>query len=331
MRDRDVNEIVNGTLTENLRGNSRANTAGIGFGMGSSVMGIIPGLGTFGSLLGISGGASSSGSTANQNSNRDMTANSLQQISDRTQQAASVVRAQRATVVQTVSQGERVQATAESVANYNHCHAITIQYFEVLRHFMVRNRLAGVQECLFVPLQMTPFDIDKCLRWRNSLEKHLIKPELRGAFDAIARIKNEKESPFENYYDSIGFPRKNFAEQAINFYSGELFMEFFFFNTSAQKVDDAIVSFYSVMGISLDAYRDKQITDEDLAKQVGPRAIEYLLDAFNVETDKGVDLKLDLTLLSPFQQNAPLRISLRQSATRPALFRGTESTRLRSS
>src|SRR5690606_8083722 len=124
----------------------------LGFGFGSSVMGIIPGVGTFGSLLGISGGMGSASASAGQSALRDMTSSSLQSITDRTQQAASVVRSQRATVVQTVSQGERVQATAESVANYNHCHAITIQYFEVLRHFSVRNRLAGVQECLFVPL-----------------------------------------------------------------------------------------------------------------------------------------------------------------------------------
>lgn len=314
VRDRDINEIVSGTLTENIRGNSRATTKGIGFGLGGSVMGIIPGVGTFGSLLGISGGASSAGTSASQSSNRDMTANSLQQISDRTQQAASVVRSQRATVVQTVSQGERVQATAESVANYNHCHAITIQYFEVLRHFAVRNRLAGVQECLFVPMQMSPFDLDKCLRWRTSLETHLYRRELAPGFDAIARIQNEKESAFENYYDSIGFPRRNFAEQAIVAYTGELFMEFFFFNTREAKIDDAVIAFFSFFGISLDGFRDKQITDDELAEHVGPRAIEYLLDAFTITTDKGVDLKLDLTLISRFRQNAPLRISVRQSA-----------------
>ncbi|HKU49515.1 MAG TPA: hypothetical protein VJP79_06170, partial [Nitrososphaera sp.] len=321
VHDRDINEVVSGTLTENLRSNSRASTGGIGFGLGGSLMGIIPGVGSFGSLLGISGGTSSSGSNASQSSNRTSTANSLQSIRDRTAQAASVVRSQRATVVQTVSQGERVQATAESVANYNHCHAITIQYFEVLRHFMVRNRLSGVQECLFVPLQMTPFDLEKCLRWRNTLEKFLLRPELRGAFDAVARIQHEKESPFENYYDSIGFPRKNFAEQAINFYTGELFMEFFFFNTKEDKIDDAIIAFYTLFGISLDDFRDKKITDEELAEHVGPRAIEYLLDAFTVETDKGVDLKLDLTLTSTFRQSALLRVTLRQAAGTPVSIR----------
>jgi hypothetical protein len=74
VRDRDINEVVSGTLTENIRGNSKASTGGIGFGFGSSVMGIIPGLGSFGSLLGISGGTSESGSSGSQNSNRESTA-----------------------------------------------------------------------------------------------------------------------------------------------------------------------------------------------------------------------------------------------------------------
>jgi hypothetical protein len=215
IRDRDVNEVVSATLNENIKASSSAKTGGFGFGFGAAAMGVIKAV-SFGSVLGISGGKSGSSSTASQNSSRESTGNSFQSIRDRTTQAANATRSQRATVIQTVSQGERVQATSESVANYNHCHAITIQYFQVIRHFMIQHRLAGVQECLFIPLQISTFDIDKCLRWRNSLENHLFRPELARAFDAVTRIQNEKESPFENYYDSIGFPRKNFAEQGMS-------------------------------------------------------------------------------------------------------------------
>ena len=71
-----------------------------------------------------------------------------------------------------------MRATTEVVANHNHCHAMTIQYFEVLRHLRVTHELADVQECLFVPLPMTPFDRAKALRWRQSLETYLQRPEL---------------------------------------------------------------------------------------------------------------------------------------------------------
>jgi hypothetical protein len=317
VRDRDINEVISATLTENIKGNSKASTGGIGFGFGSAVMGVFNG-GSYGGLLGISGGKSSSGTSASQDAYRAATASSQQSLTDRTMQAASVVRSQRSTVVQTVSQGERVQATAESVANYNHCHALTIQYFEVLRHFTVRNRLAGVQECLFIPLQMTPFDLEKCLRWRNTLEKHLFRPELRAAFDAVTRIQNERESSDENYYDDIGYPRKYFAEQSISFYEGDLYLEFYFYKVQ-EKIDDLMIAVFNAFKIDLTPYKtaDRVLTNDELAEIVGPRTIEYLLEKIVVEVNRnGVfeDLKLDLTLISPFRQGAPLYVSLRQGA-----------------
>ncbi|RYF90906.1 MAG: hypothetical protein EOO03_02655 [Chitinophagaceae bacterium] len=322
VRDRDISEVVSGTLNENIKANSSASTGGIGFGLGASVMGIIPGVGTFGSLLGISGGKSSSGSNATQNSHRDSTASSLQSINDRTSQAASVVRSQRSTVIQTVSQGERVEATSESVANYNHCHAVTIQYFEVLRHFNIQTRLAGVQECLFIPLQMSPFDLEKAKRWRNTLEKRLFKRPLLKGFDAIERVLHEKENS-DNYYDSIGYPRKNYAEQAINFFSGELFIEFSFFNTNEGRLNEDIVKFFRLFGFQfdLDQYNDRNISNKELAELVGPRTIEFLLNALIIETDKGINLRLDTTLLNRFRQNAVLQVSLRQQSNTPAYIR----------
>lgn len=315
IRDRDISEVVSATLSESLRGRSTAKTSGFGAGFGAAAMGVIKGI-SFGSVLGISGGSSRSSSTASQDSSRTSTGNSLQSIRDRTMQAANAVRSQRSTVIQTVSQGERVQATSESIANYNHCHAITIQYFEVLRHFAIRNRFVGAQECLFVPLQISNFNIEKILRWRNTLENRLIVPGLRGAFAAVERIQNERESTTENYYDSIGYPRVNFAEQNIVSFQGELFIEFYFFNTK-DTVDTALIEFFKKffrvdLG-SVDDYKDRKLTDVELSRMVGPRTIEHLLDAMVIETENGVSLNLDITLITPFRQNGRLQISLRPS------------------
>ncbi|MBX3306568.1 MAG: hypothetical protein KF751_11020 [Nitrospira sp.] len=315
IRDRDISEVVSATLSESLRGRSTAKTSGFGAGFGAAAMGVIKGI-SFGSVLGISGGSSKSGSTASQDSSRTSTGNSLQSIRDRTMQAANAVRSQRSTVIQTVSQGERVQATSESIANYNHCHAITIQYFEVLRHFAIRNRFVGAQECLFVPLQISNFNIEKILRWRNTLENRLLMPGLRGAFAAVERIQNERESPTENYYDSIGYPRVNFAEQNIVSFQGELFVEFYFFNTK-DTVDTALIEFFKKffrvdLG-SVDDYKDRRLTDAELSRMVGPRTIEHLLDAMVIETENGLSLNLDITLITPFRQNGRLQISLRPS------------------
>lgn len=69
-------------------------------------------------------------------------------LRDRPAQAAASMRAQRSTVIQTVTQASGSPSRRKPVANYNHCHAMTMESFEVLRHMIVRQRLVDVQECL---------------------------------------------------------------------------------------------------------------------------------------------------------------------------------------
>ncbi len=160
-RDRDILEVVNTTVDETMKGASLALTGGVAKSKGKS---------GGGRVMGVAGGGGGAASGAIQDANRALAASALQQLHDRTQQVASSIRSQRATVVQTVSQGETVRVETESVANYNHCHAMTMEYFEVLRHFRVEHEVANVSECLFVPLMMSPFSAAKALRWRTLLE-----------------------------------------------------------------------------------------------------------------------------------------------------------------
>ncbi len=73
----------------------------------------------------------------------------------------------------------------EAIANNAHCHAMTVEYFEVLRHLQVSQDLHQVQECLLVPFAITPFSRSKALRWRDALEPIVRRPALRGAFGAL--------------------------------------------------------------------------------------------------------------------------------------------------
>ena len=75
----------------------------------------------------------------------------------------------------------------------NHCHAINILYHEVLAHYVVETRLADVQECLFVPLQIQPFDYATVARYRDILERFCRLPlghPIRRGFAAIDRIQS---------------------------------------------------------------------------------------------------------------------------------------------
>lgn len=208
-RDRDILEIAKGTVSESLRGSSRATTGSASAGIGGVLGGV---------LFGVSGGFGTSTSKASQDSFRQVSSTDQQKLRDRLVQSASAVRSLRSTVIQTVAQGERFEVSSESVANYNHCHAITIQYYEVIRHFRIRQRFVGARECLFVPLLMSPFDLKKALRWREALQPALLDKRLAPAFDAADRV--------ENQWKDSDFPSGTFASENILSATGVLQIKF---------------------------------------------------------------------------------------------------------
>jgi hypothetical protein len=177
-RDRDISEIVSSSFSESVRARSESGSRA---SSGSS--------GLFGSIFGgSSGGGASAWSTASQDVGRTLTGNFLNQLRDRTNQAANNFRSQRVTTVQQVNQSEKFRAMTETVANRNACHAVTIQYFEVLRHFKISYQLAQVRECLFIPLPVAQFDGPMALRWRSILEKFVPTQELADSFAACHRL-----------------------------------------------------------------------------------------------------------------------------------------------
>lgn len=222
-RDRDISEIVSSVLNENQQANSNVKGKTTSWGVGVSVSTPTP------ASVGVSGSFSQSNtnmsSSASQNSSRDLSASSMQQIKDKTMQKASSVRSARSTVIQTVNQGESFNATTEVVANYNHCHAITIQYFEVLRHFAVNNELADVRECLFIPLPVTQFDDAKVIRWQDILSRALADRSLAGGFAAIERYYNANVLNLPDAY--AGFPNTRYCDERMNQFSIQLDMEMY--------------------------------------------------------------------------------------------------------
>ena len=214
-RDRDLGEVVTGALTESSRGGSQSTSVGVGAGTGAAGNGSYQAF-NFGALVGVSGGYGQSDSNAWQASARNLSSSSLQTLRDRTLQSASAVRGLRSSVVSAVAQGEAVRATTEVVANHNHCHAMTVQYFEVLRHLRLEHKLTDVQECLFVPLPMSRFDLPKALRWRQSLQTYLQRRELAGGFEAARRVQT-------NWLQS-GEPLGRFADESIRSIAGELLL-----------------------------------------------------------------------------------------------------------
>lgn len=216
-RDRDLGEVISGSMSEWMRGGSRSSSSGFGAGTGAAGNGSYQGF-NFGALLGVSGGSSQASSEAWQDGARSLGASSLQTLRDATLQSASSVRGLRSTTVVASSQGEAVRGSTEVVANHNHCHAMTVQYFEVLRHLKVSNTLADVQECLFIPLPVTAFDRTKALRWRDPLTAYLRRPELAPAFNAAARV--------DSSWKHVPTPVARYADELVTWVAGEVAVTF---------------------------------------------------------------------------------------------------------
>lgn len=308
--DRDITDIVRTALSERMNGSSSADVEAVGGGIGGFIGPLV---------FGAAGGVSSASSTARQSSGREISGTALNRVRDRTLQAASAVRGQRATVVQTSRQGESVRAQTEVVGNYAHCHAMTVEYFEVLRHFQVRQELAHVQECLFVPFGITPFTHNKTLRWRVPLERSLLRRELRGGFDALERLST-------NWADADS-PIGRYADEVVRHLDGELAMQINLPRPADTKDGDYDAGawapwagwlwdspesiWHNYLGVVTENRRDR-VWNRSIAPGIAQRVINRLTLALafheGTTTD---DLVIDPTMVSTFAQDRSLLVSLR--------------------
>lgn len=315
-RDRTINEIVRGSLQENTRGGSESSTNSFSAGLG--LAGIVSGIA---GVFGASGGRGASSSEAWQESSRNTSASSLQRLSDRITQSANAMRSQRSTVIQTASQGERFEVQSETIANYNHCHSMTIQYFEVLRHFRIQTRLADVRECLFVPLEITPFNQEKALRWRGILSDTLLDRELLKGFDAM-------EETIDNFEDS-DIINATYADEDIVDLNGEIWLRFQIarpkdendeFNPSAWSPLVHLFGF-NPQDFYNDYLKDQRFKDRVFHRELGPKIAEALVQRLTFSVNGNSALPVEATLVSRYGNNINMRVSLRRAS------RAIESTR----
>lgn len=157
--NRAVSEVQDATAQEVQSGfsgtSSDATTTSGGGGLGLSLGPLT--LGATGSGSHTTSGASSFSASAGS---RNLAASMNQKVMDATQQAASSVRDRRASKVMEVSEREHEAVSTRIVANYNHMHALTVQYFEVVELYRVSVQLHQVERCLFVPMSLVTFTDD---------------------------------------------------------------------------------------------------------------------------------------------------------------------------
>ena len=316
-RDRDIDEIANVAFSESLRGGSRATTVAGGGGFGLAIGPLV---------IGGGGGAAKASSTAWSDNSRNLSGQTLNELRDRVSQGASSVRNQRSTVVETVGQSERVAATTEVIANYNRCHALTIQYFEVLRHFAVHERIATVRECLFVPLEMTTFDDAKVLRWHDILLNSCRDRGVLPGFEAIRRLNSPEPLP----------PDRRYADDPIEQMQGSLRIRV----SIARPKDptDATVAvqntewrfFGFVLHVNPEVLyerykRDQAQRDKIFRTEIAPEIAHAFLESLSVmlvdRDGREHDSGFAITVASKYSENGVMEIELNDTGAGPRLSR----------
>lgn len=113
---------------------------------------------------------SDAGSESWSNGSRDMLAEMNQDINDSTEQHSTSTRNRRASIVREVSQSEHEEVSTRIVANYNHMHALTVQYYEVVQVYRVSTELHTATRLLYIPMETIDFTDEQIIdRYRGLL------------------------------------------------------------------------------------------------------------------------------------------------------------------
>jgi hypothetical protein len=190
---RAMSEVQNAVAAEAQNGFSQnassAQQAQGGGGGGFSAGGL---------TIGGSGSTASNSATSNtvtgSSGVRNLAAAMTQHIADSTHQAASSARNMYASVVRELSQAEHESISTRVVANFNHMHALTMQYYEVVQIYRTSVRLHRFDPCLFVPMRTIDFLAPAAggeapgdvvvRRYRTALRAAALDADTQALFDA---------------------------------------------------------------------------------------------------------------------------------------------------
>ena len=159
-QDDDTTAAYNYALNQLSAANSHYSYKSSSWGVGGSggLAGMADGIA---GMLGLSGGysrSSGSGSSSASQSNAHNEASTAAQSFQHSIKSASDKIAQSKRIsVSTASSDVSEEVATKIIANHNHSHAMTIQYWEVMRRYRLETCVEGVDLVLFVPLKLVRF------------------------------------------------------------------------------------------------------------------------------------------------------------------------------
>jgi hypothetical protein len=109
-------------------------------------------------------------------------------------------------VVKEVSQSEHEQISTRVITNYNHMHALTIQYYEVLQVYRLEVSLTKADRVIFIPMKLIDFNNEEMIhRFRTVLMRNALTPDIQTAlqnYDVI-EIAPDRETNFTGLDGSL--------------------------------------------------------------------------------------------------------------------------------
>ncbi|MDO5665892.1 MAG: DUF4332 domain-containing protein, partial [Bacteroidia bacterium] len=156
----DTSAAFNYAVNQLSQGNSNYSYSAKTSSFGAS-LGAAGGASGFSAMLGLSGGFSKSsgkGSSSASQSNSHNEASSAAQNFQHNIKSASdkISQAKRISISSATSEVSDSVAT-KIIANHNHSHAMTIQYWEVMRRYRMETCIEGIDLVLFIPLKTIRF------------------------------------------------------------------------------------------------------------------------------------------------------------------------------
>lgn len=164
-------------------------------------------------------------SVSSSNGERELFSKTTQNVRDRTQQHANSARTRRASVIREVSQSESEKISTRTVTNYNHMHALTVQYYEMVQIYRTTTRIRDVEKVLFVPMKpIESWTKDLILRFRKPLFRFaldlkfkalMLRPEINDLTISNAGIdlSNDKN----DYIKAVNGMIKDRYEELLNY------------------------------------------------------------------------------------------------------------------
>ncbi|WP_415402821.1 hypothetical protein [Tateyamaria sp. SN3-11] len=147
----------------------------------------------------------------------DIAAQGSKNLSQRTVAASHAVRGRRAAQVREASENEAQSAATRVIANYNHMHALTMMFFEVLQVYQLKTRVVHAERVVFLPMVPLDFSQDLVRKYEGVLTPVLQNAGVTDARDmmndflgANLQLLDEKEQTqkaiLENAIKGKGYP-----------------------------------------------------------------------------------------------------------------------------